>query len=344
MIVSMRKVFIVARSGDRETLLDTVRDLGVLHLVPVDPTRAAAEESVRRQVETVEQAMQTLSGIAPRQPAPALSSLEAADEVARIQRQAAEGRNRLVTLYHQLEQIEIWGAMRLEHVEELRRSGIDVRFFAVPPKAVDSIRAECVQVVGSLPNRQAVVAVVDREGAATLPDEAVSLPLPPRDAPSIRAEAKKLDESLHRDIERLHELAGLLPAMRAELVRLKQQVDDAVALRGAASDDALFGLQGWIPAETAAALDGRLAERNIPVVTRLMEPLPGELPPTLVRPPKWAKPIESLFNMLGTVPGYREFDVSIPFLIALPLFTAMLISDGGYGALLLAVPLLAYRR
>ena len=28
--------------------------------------------------------------------------------------------------------------------------------------------------------------------------------------------------------------------------------------------------------------------------------------------------------MLGTVPGYDEYDVSAPFLIALPIFTAML--------------------
>ena len=48
--------------------------------------------------------------------------------------------------------------------------------------------------------------------------------------------------------------------------------------------------------------------------------------------------------MLGTVPGYREFDVSVPFLIALPIFTAMLISDGGYGALLLLGPAWLTRR
>lgn len=48
--------------------------------------------------------------------------------------------------------------------------------------------------------------------------------------------------------------------------------------------------------------------------------------------------------MLGTTPGYREFDVSVPFMIALPLFTAILISDGGYGLLLFLVPALAYKK
>ncbi len=83
--------------------------------------------------------------------------------------------------------------------------------------------------------------------------------------------------------------------------------------------------------------------RHIPVVLEQLEPEADELPPTLIRPARWARPIEGLFKMLGTVPGYREFDVSAPFLIALPIFTAMLISDAGYGALLLLGPALAYR-
>jgi V/A-type H+-transporting ATPase subunit I len=48
--------------------------------------------------------------------------------------------------------------------------------------------------------------------------------------------------------------------------------------------------------------------------------------------------------MLGTVAGYREFDVSIPFMLALPIFAAMLIGDGGYGAVLFIGLLLGYKK
>ena len=48
--------------------------------------------------------------------------------------------------------------------------------------------------------------------------------------------------------------------------------------------------------------------------------------------------------MLGTVAGYREFDVSIPFMLALPIFAAMLIGDGGYGAVLSIGLLLGYKK
>ncbi|MCK4819087.1 hypothetical protein KA005_25160, partial [bacterium] len=49
------------------------------------------------------------------------------------------------------------------------------------------------------------------------------------------------------------------------------------------------------------------------------------------------------FDILGTVAGYREFDVSVPFMLALPFFAAILIGDGGYGAILFFGLLLGYK-
>jgi len=75
-----------------------------------------------------------------------------------------------------------------------------------------------------------------------------------------------------------------------------------------------------------------------------MPPAEGEEPPTLVRYSKWAKPIQGLFDMLGTKPGYREVDLSGFFMVALPIFAAMLIGDAGYGAILLLAGLGLYGR
>jgi V/A-type H+-transporting ATPase subunit I len=43
-----------------------------------------------------------------------------------------------------------------------------------------------------------------------------------------------------------------------------------------------------------------------------------------------------VFDLLGTVPGYREYDISFFFLLFFTVFFAMIIGDGGYGAVLLA--------
>ncbi|MBM4087852.1 MAG: hypothetical protein FJ276_00265 [Planctomycetes bacterium] len=344
MIVPMRKIYLVARQSDHDPLIDMLRDLGIVHLVPVDPVLAVPDEATSRQVDTVKQSLQVLSGVAPQGTAPDIAPIDAAQELLEIRRRGIEGRNQLAALYHQLEKVAIWDDLRLDHVDELRQAGVRVQFLAVPADAFGRIEAECVAEVGELPDGKLLVALADRTGDVTVPEEATPLPLPPRDAATIRAEAKQIDEQLRQDVQRLHNLAHVTPVLQAELLRLEQQVEQIVAIRGAVADEDLFAMQGWLPAENVSTLDARLSQLNLPAVMEVMEPAEDEKPPTLVRPPAWARSIEGLFKILGTVPGYREFDVSIPFLIALPIFTAMLISDGGYGAVLLLGPALAYRR
>jgi V/A-type H+-transporting ATPase subunit I len=344
MIVPMRKVYLIARQTDREPLLAILRELGIVHLVPVDPALAVPGEALSRQIDAIKQAVQVVSGIEPRGPVPDIPASEAAHEVLDIRRRVAEGRNHLAALYHQLEQIAVWDDLRLKHVEELRQAGVNIEFFAVPASAFGRIEAECVAEVGELSGREIMVAAVDRGGGIVVPEEARPMRLPSRDAAAIRAEAKQIDESLHRNINRLHELAQVTPALEAELLRLEQQAEETIAVRGAAADEDLFAVQGWLPAENVSNLQERLSRRSMPAVLEVLEAAEDEQPPTLVRPPRWARPIEGLFKMLGTVPGYREFDVSIPFLIALPIFTAILVGDAGYGAVLLLGPALAYRR
>ncbi len=265
MIVPMRKVYLIARQTDREPLLAILRELGIVHLVPVDPALAVPGEALSRQIDAIKQAVQVLSGIEPRGPVPEILASEAAHEALEIRRRVAEGRNHLAALYHQLEQIAVWDDLRLEHVEELRQAGVTVEFFAVPASAFGRIEAECVAEVGELSGREIMVAAVDRGGGIVVPEEARPMRLPSRDAAAIRAEAKQIDESLHRNINRLHELAQVTPALEAELLRLEQQAEETIAVRGAAADEDLFAVQGWLPAErfelAGAALPAEHASR-----------------------------------------------------------------------------------
>jgi V/A-type H+-transporting ATPase subunit I len=59
--------------------------------------------------------------------------------------------------------------------------------------------------------------------------------------------------------------------------------------------------------------------------------------PTLIRNPRWLRPIEPLFAFVGVVPAYGQVDISLPFLVFFSLFFAMIIGDAGYGALFLAL-------
>jgi V/A-type H+-transporting ATPase subunit I len=342
MIVPMCKVFVVGLRRDSEPLLAAIAELGMLHLEPADPSRAVADEQTVERIAALRRVLQVLGAVAPRGSPPELPAADAAREVLELQRQNAEHAERLAALHHELEQLGRWGDVRLEQFQQLQAAGIDVRFYSVPANEVAEFRAECVEVVDELPGHASLVAVVGRGGPAELPAGASPVPLPPRDAPSIRREAGEIDAAIKQIHRRLGRLARLVGEVRTELDSLERQAEYTIARRGALGGDDLFAVQGWVPREKSAGLVAALASRGAVVET--MEADPDEQPPTLIRSPGWTRPIKGLFDILGMVAGYREFDLSVPFLIALPIFTAILISDGGYGAVLAVGLALGYRR
>ncbi|MBN2377775.1 MAG: hypothetical protein JXD22_15365, partial [Sedimentisphaerales bacterium] len=74
MIAKMLKLHVVVRSADRDQLLNTLGDLSVMHLQPVDPKTAVAEEKIVTEMDTLARALQTLSDIEPQQPTPDLTA------------------------------------------------------------------------------------------------------------------------------------------------------------------------------------------------------------------------------------------------------------------------------
>ena len=344
MIVPMAKVHAGCRRSDADRLMTALRDLGVVHLAPVERATAVPDETTAATIEQLGRAVQALHGIEPSGELPRMTPVEAAAEVLRVQRESAERHSRLNTLHRQAEQLAVWGGVRLEEFEELRQAGIEPRFFAVSNKRLGELGGELAHVICALPQSRSLVAVIDRAGESSLPEGVEPLPLPARDRPSIVAEAAAIDASLRADTELLGRLAHLMPALEAELAQQRRQAAYTVAMRGGYSGDSLYAVQGWVPADRVDVLSGGLAKAGVDAAVQAQEPAQEDEPPTLFRPVRWARPIEALFKILGTVPGYREFDVSAAFMIALPIFSAMLISDAGYGLIYLLLPIIFYRK
>ncbi|MCQ2368494.1 MAG: hypothetical protein MJ109_05750 [Kiritimatiellae bacterium] len=101
-------------------------------------------------------------------------------------------------------------------------------------------------------------------------------------------------------------------------------------------------VSGWIPATKVEALKSAATVNGWGLLVR--DVAEGEVPPTLIEPPKFFKSVKALFDGLGIAPGYTEADVSVPFMCYFSLFFAMLVGDGGYGAIFLAATLWAWKK
>ena len=344
MIVPMSKVYIVTQRHNHVRLLEVLAQLGVVHVKPVEPEKAVAAEQTIHSISTIDQAVQILRAIEPSGETPEMSPLEAAKETISMKKAIADEKDRLSVLHRTAQQLSVWGNLEIQQLKRLRSRGLEIRFFCVSKNDLAGLEAECIEIVAELSGQNVLIAVIDRTGRFQAPEGARQIHWPTTDLPAVKKEAAEVDASLRRHDKRLAEMANLIEAMQKQRMHYQAQANFHIVQNSALSSETLFALQGWVPSKKAESLSEDLSSQNLTAAVEILPAGQNEEPPTLIEYPGWTKPIKGLFDILGTVPGYREFDVSIPFMLALPVFAAMLIGDGGYGAVLFLGFLLGYKK
>jgi V/A-type H+/Na+-transporting ATPase subunit I len=344
MIVPMSRVYVVAKKSDQGRLLKELGNMGLLHVEAVNPSKAVPDEAALQDLSDLDRAIGFLATITPHKDFKEVDQepMETAREVIRTTAALRDGQSRLKELYREARQLRLWGDVRIEDLNALGNAGMEVRFFAVPGEQMNEWGAECVETVASLSDDRRVVAVVNRKGEMNIPKRAEPIPIPPRDRPSILAEAAQIDGQIREDSQKLSLLATQAERLKKEREIRAANMAQEITRRSGLLTEALFAIQGWMPSETTKKAASTLKGRQIPAAIRAREAKEGESPPTLIHYPAWTRPIKALFDLLGTLPGYREMDLSPVFMIALPMFAAMLIGDAGYGFLLVLAGVLFY--
>ncbi len=344
MIVPMSKVHIVTRGHDRDSLLDALGGLSVVHVEPIDPALAVADEDTLEAISTLDTAIRILQSINATGDQPERKPMQAAREAVALFKAIHEEKEQLGSLHRQADQLAMWGRVELKTLNELKAAGVEVLFYTILQKDLETCQAECLEVLAELPGHQVLIGLVDRDHQFEAPEGSKSIAWPARDLPSIKQEAAELDASIKTNNERLAALAHKLGEIRGEREACQAKAQFAIAQKSGLSHSSLFALQGWVPQNQAEHLSEALSAQGISSAVDIIEPQESEEPPTLIEYPKWTIPIKGLFDMLGTLPGYTEFDLSAFFMVALPLFAAMLIGDAGYGLVLAGAGAVFYKK
>ena len=171
---------------------------------------------------------------------------------------------------------------------------------------------------------------VDLKSVADIPEK-----LPEMRLSDMKARLVRLETLIAADVARL--------ACCDEKVILKQYpaLADKIAFESAkelmSESGVVACVSGWIADRSVDSLREVAHSEGWGLLVR--DPAEGEMPPTLIEPPKMFKPVKVLFDGLGIAPAYTEADVSVPFMCYFSLFFAMLVGDGAYGAIFLAATL-----
>ena len=178
-------------------------------------------------------------------------------------------------------------------------------------------------------------------GEGELPEGCEVLPPPPATLEAMETKFAEAEAKIAFITEELRTVSEKID-FKPEIVRLHDSCNFIAAHDSMNSNENLVWISGWMPAESEEKLISTAKASNWGILVR--EPADEDQVPTLLRPAKGFKAMQSLFSVLGINPAYNEADVSVPFFCFFSIFFAMLVGDGGYGALILLLTLWAARK
>ena len=338
-ILEMSKIQVVVSMADKDSLLTELQKYGVLHVVPVSAEKAIADDQVAQQLADAQHAYAILNH---HQPVEASSEdlkvTEVVAEVLANQKIVDDCRHKITANLRTIDNQLMWGDMSLADLEYLKSENKCPQFFVAPEDAEVSFDADFVTTLSGAPLGKKLVAVISSEDIKLPEDSSFEIVhLPESDNAALRAENKELEAKKAKAKEEINKLASHFEKVAKYVKDMESVHEYSTAANSGLDDSELYAIQGWLPTEKFDELGAELDKNQIHCGMRIVETAEEELPPTEVDYPKWTLPIKALFSVLGTLPGYHEPELSKFFMVAFPLFAAMIIGDAGYGLIFIAL-------
>ena len=163
-------------------------------------------------------------------------------------------------------------------------------------------------------------------------------PIPDKGAGQLRRERDDCDQGLRSCQAFLTEAAKHLPSIHDQMLKTQNAAEYSSVSNTSQSQDGLVWLTGYIPAAEVEGFKKAAAQAHW--AWAMEDPAADDdKVPTKVKYNKVTRLMIPVFDILGVVPGYREYDISFWFLGFFTLFFAMIIGDAGYGCLFLLAAL-----
>ena len=333
MIEKMKELFLVAPANKKEEMLLKIRELGIIHL----KEKKNASENLIKNFNSVTKVYQIL-----KESKNASASLEknkilTDEEFNSFNLKVTEAIDNKKNYLSEISKLGIirdnlvkWGDFNIALIKELKDSGYNFYIYTLSKKDYNEIKKskEIKFVLLKSVDKQITVAVLhDRLSSNIIASEFI---IPDKSLSDINSEIdkyKKLVKEAHMIIK---EATSYLSLYKKQISKCINDINFSSAENSTNSDSDLVWISGYIPqSEIDNFKSISLNEKWAYALGEVKED--DDFVPTKVKYSKITKIIKPVFDILGTVPGYREYDISFWFLCFFSLFFAMIIGDAGYG-------------
>ena len=337
MIERMKVVHIVAAASEKTTLLDRLRELGVVHFAE----KAGADQ---RYTERFAQLSRMALALQEYPKTPQETTVLSDSEFEAFYQQLSDCMSRRKALLEQqtaahaaAEKLAEWGRFAPTELRELKEQGWDIHIYRTDKKTMAALEADPdvrfvrLAPVGKMPTL-AAFAPLPAGYAAT------EFPIPEKGLDELEQEQRDCAQGLADCETFLTQAAAHLPSIHDQMLKTQNAAEYSAVSNTSQSQDGLVWLSGYLPADDAAGFKKAAAEAHW--AWAMEDPdSDDDKVPTKVKYNKVTRLMIPVFDILGTVPGYREYDISFWFLGFFTLFFAMIIGDAGYGCLFLLAAL-----
>lgn len=335
----MRRIFLLGPLGEREKTMQFLQGMGVVHVEPVakiagelEKKNAAAQQEVRR-VNQVYEEMSKFKTEGTKTPVTVpYDQLVSYCESRLLELQ--EVRNRKQSLRKLVSELSIWGDFEPEVIQELEKEGICIQRFRIEGKLPPDFTVPedvYMEVVSEKPPRSFFTA---RIGSPVDIPQAVQLRLPEMGLRNALDELNELQEKEIRFIDECECITNRIGALKEHCNIVLNEASYMEHLGALYSEEHLFGLQGWVPADLEDGLMKEIEVSKLPLMVTARDPLEDETPPTLFKNNWFIRRIEPLLKLYG-LPSYRSLDPSYFFAPFMVLFFGICLGDAGYGLVFL---------
>lgn len=333
MIEKMKAVCIVVQDSHKEELLTTLRDLGILHIAE----KQAADADVLKRFSMLSHLSLELKDYAKEENGETTTLSDEQFEqmyqnTVRALEQMTMIKEKRTDLVLEAERIKMWGDFDAPMVKRLCDQ-LDLHFYRMEKREYKRIKQDAhIKWIRLSPvEKMETVAVFGRLDTSV---RAMEFVIPPKGLSQLQEEIKHCDLQLSSCEAVLREAARHLNSYAAQLLKTQNDAEYSSADRSLAYQNGLVWITGYIPDAEKEAFINAAKEHNWAWLINDVQQ-GDENVPTKIRYNKLTALIKPVFDILGTVPGYAEYDISFWFLAFFTLFFAMIIGDAGYGLLFL---------
>lgn len=343
-IVPLVKVSLVGILQDKEKVLDAAQAFGALHLIPLSSAQKELEavptgkgrEAVEALQWLVDSPMQRLQVTV----ADGFDLNALVEESVENRRATKACEDRLAKLQRRIRDVEPWGEFSFAELAELADNRL--WFYVVPNGKLSDVDPsdKILSIVHKDAYRTYVVVLSPEEPpAGAMPVRRVHM-----GACSL-SELKRQFEAVSVELEGLQIQRQRLTKWRFLLARNLAFARDQAARQRAALEtgdvDRVFVLQAWARRDQAGDIEALAKDLEIAAIIEEVEE--ADQPPTLLENRAAVEAGEDLVEFYQT-PGYRDWDPSGIVYVSFVIFFGMIMTDAGYGLLLLALLYLGRER